>query len=354
MAEMKPVILVIDDSTHYIDVLVDTLAGDYKIQVAVTGKKALSLAKNSPPDLILVDVMMPDINGFEICKRLQLNDKTSSIPIVFLTSASSAEEEAKGLSLGAVDFISKPFTPALVRARLRNHMELKHHRDKLEILVNERTEELNHTKEATISCMAHLAEYRDPETGFHIQRTKEYVRLLAFQSNIIKKYSLGYTVIESYSLSATLHDIGKVGIPDSILLKPGSLTPEEWVEMKKHTTYGAQVIRQTETHLGSNSFLRSAREICECHHEKWDGTGYPNGLKGEEIPYSARLMALADVYDALRSVRTYKAAFTHKEAVDIITNGDNRTKPEHFDPEVLIAFGLCEKEFERVENLLRD
>jgi putative two-component system response regulator len=255
-------------------------------------------------------------------------------------------DEQKGLDLGAVDYITKPFQPGLVKARVRNQLELKRHRDHLEVLVKERTAELELTQEVTIESMATLAEYRDPETGGHIKRTQRYVKALAERLMDNPKFSdvLNNKTIEMLYKSAPLHDIGKVGVQDSILLKPGKLTDEEFDEMKKHTTFGKDAIHAAGERLGPESFLKYAEEIAYTHQEKWDGSGYPQGLKGEEIPLSGRLMAVADVYDALISKRVYKPPFPHKKAVAIIEEG----KGQHFDPDMTDAFLDLEEEFRQI------
>ena len=339
-------VLVVDDTEANVDILVESLGNDYEVRVAMDGTAALEQVIQEAPDIILLDVMMPGIDGYEVCRRLKASDKTREIPIIFLTAMNDAQDEAKGLSLGAVDYITKPFNPDLVKARVRNHLDLKRHRDHLEKLVNERTKDLALLQEATIESMAALAEYRDPETGGHIRRTKNYVLLLAKYLKEHNKFPdvLNDESIELMYKSAPLHDIGKVGVSDNILLKPGKLTDEEFNEMKKHTLYGRDTILTALKRLGENSFLRFAREIAETHQEKWDGSGYPHGIKGENIPVAGRLMAIADVYDALISKRVYKVPFSHAKAVSIIKEG----KGTHFDPDMVDAFLALEDEFRKV------
>jgi putative two-component system response regulator len=350
----KEVILIVEDNTLNIDLLVHTLSPDYQIRVTTDGRSTLQGIEKINPDLILLDVMLPDIDGFEICRKLKLQAATRDIPIIFLTALTDKTDEAIGLAAGASDFIAKPFNADLLKARVRIHLELKAHRDRLDKLVAERTSELEKTKEAVIASLAILSEYRDYETGRHIQRTRAYVRCLAQAA--WQQTGSGYSgaVIDLISQSAQLHDIGKVGIPDAILLKPGRLSDEEFENIKRHTLIGAEVIRRTEEILGTNTFLRFAREIAECHHERWDGSGYPQGLLSDEIPVSAQLMSIVDVYDALTSVRPYKVAFSHDEAVRIILEGDDRTRPEHFSPVLLNAFRKCQVEFQRISEILVD
>jgi len=256
------------------------------------------------------------------------------------------------LSLGAVDYIGKPFKASLVKNRVANQLELKRHRDRLDELVRERTQELALTKEVTIEAMATLAEWRDPETGGHIKRTQNYVRILAEYMAANPKYApqLDENTIELLYLSAPLHDVGKVSIPDSILLKPGRLTDEEFTEMKRHTTRGRDALAAAERKLGGNSFLRLAREIAYGHHERWDGKGYPQSIAGEAIPLPARLMSLADVYDALTSRRVYKPALPHEEVATMIRQG----RGEQFDPDVVDAFVQLQDEFQTITQRFHD
>ncbi|MBF0530335.1 MAG: two-component system response regulator, partial [Deltaproteobacteria bacterium] len=336
-------VMVVDDTEANVDILVETLGDDYRLSVAMDGQTALDFATEEPPDLILLDIMMPDIDGYEVCRRLKADPELSKIPIIFVTAMTEVEDETKGLEMGAIDYITKPISPPIVKARVKNHLELKLAKEELEnqnvileIKVKERTRELALTQEVTIESMASLAETRDPETGGHIRRTQHYVKLLAEALKNNPKFSqvLDDDPIDILFKSAPLHDIGKVGVPDHILLKPGKLTDEEFEQMKMHTIYGRNALFSAEKRLGNNSFLRVAREIAYTHQEKWNGTGYPEGLKGSEIPIPGRLMALADVYDALISKRTYKPPFPHEKAVSIIAEG----RGSHFDPDVVDAF----------------
>ena len=339
-------ILIVDDTEANIDILVDTLGSDYEVSVAMDGQSALDDVKENIPDLILLDIMMPGMDGYEVCRQLKKDPETHHIPIVFLTAMTGDEDEAKGLNLGAIDYITKPFNQDLVKSRIKNHLELKLLQDDLEMQVRLRTKQLEQTQEATIITLATLAEYRDPETGGHIKRTQNYVQVLAkaLQPHAKFKTYLTDQLIALLHKSAPLHDIGKVGVPDHILLKPGKLTDEEFVEMKKHTIYGRNSIAAAEKMLGDESFLRIAKEIAEFHQEKWDGSGYPHGLKGEDIPVSARLMAIADVYDALISKRVYKPPFTHTKAVKIILEGSG----SHFDPIMTETFEKMTEQFREI------
>jgi len=355
----RQVVLIVDDTPENIHVLIEALRDEYATIVATTGRKALQMAcSESPPDIILLDVMMPEMDGYEVCRLLKGDIKTSGIPIIFITKLTEEEDERKGLELNAVDYITKPFRPALVKARIRNHLELKGYRDHLEDLVHERTRELLLTQDAAIYGLGILAEYRNLETGQHIKRTRSYVRLLAehLQSNPrFRGYFNGATIRQLYN-SASLHDIGKVGIPDSILLKPGPLTGAEFEVMKQHTVFGRDTVRRIEIDMhddSASSFLHLAEEFAYTHHEHWDGTGY-HGMRGDEIPVSGRMMALADVYDALINERVYKSALSHERAIEIITIGDGRTAPEHFDPDILQAFVDLQGRFYEVSQRNHD
>ncbi|MGN7613449.1 HD-GYP domain-containing protein [Magnetococcales bacterium HHB-1] len=338
-------VLIVDDERLNINLLVDLLGHDYTILIAKNGEQALKRASGEPvPDLILLDIMMPEMDGYEVLRRLKGGEETKHIPVIFVTAMGEVSNETRGFELGAVDYVTKPFSPPVVKARVQTHMaltlarkKLANQNDLLESKVRERTQALILTQDITIHSLASLAETRDNETGNHIRRTQHYVRLLAehLRDHPRFKDELDDATIELLFKSAPLHDMGKVGVPDHILLKPGKLTEEEFAIMQTHTTLGRDAIALAESALGSGaSFLRYIREIAYTHHEKWDGSGYPEGLKGEEIPLSGRLMAVADVYDALISKRVYKPAFSHEKAVSIIVEGRGR----HFDPDMVDVF----------------
>ncbi len=355
--KQQPKILIVDDTPENIDVLGEILKPLYRRSVALNGEKALKLSRSGePPDLILLDIMMPGMDGYEVCQKLKADPKTSKIPIIFVTAKSEVEDETRGLELGAVDYITKPVSPPIVLARIKTHLDLKTARDLLEdqnrVLeqkVAERTEELVLTQDVTINSLASLAETRDNETGGHIRRTQHYVRALAEELMTHPAFShfLDEEAIDLLYKSAPLHDIGKVGVPDAILLKPGKLTDEEFLEMKKHAVYGREAILKAEESFKGkvgSSFLRFAREIAYTHHEKWDGSGYPKGISGPDIPIPGRLMAAADVYDALISKRVYKTPFSHSKAVQILSKG----RGSHFDPDVIDAFLKIQEEFRNI------
>lgn len=353
-------ILLVDDTESNISILIHALDDDYELSVAEDGESALDAVDSEIPDLILLDIMMPDMDGFEVCNHLKNNPKTKDIPIIFLTAMTDVDSKTKCFEMGAVDYITKPFEIMEVKARVKTHLSLMdakkqliHQNEILDHKVMERTKELSLTQDASIFSLGTLAEYRDPETGGHIRRTQSYVKLLAENLKKHPKFSdfLTEATIELLYKSAPLHDIGKVGVPDNILLKPGPLTPEEFKEMKKHTVYGRNTIMTTERILKtSSSFMRFAREIAYSHQEKWDGSGYPQGSKGEDIPLSGRLMALADVYDALISKRVYKDAFSHDKASQIIIEG----KGKHFDPDLVEAFKKISDDFAETASKHRD
>ncbi|WCH20906.1 response regulator [Aeromonas salmonicida] len=338
-------ILIVDDSPENLMVLTDLLSPTYRVLAAQSGEKCLRIATGKTlPDLILLDVMMPGMDGYEVLKQLRTSPETSRIPVVLLTALADSQSEEYGLSLGAADYITKPIKPAIVQARVRTQLEAKQARDglqsqntALEAEVARRMTENDLIQQVSIRALAHLAEIRDPETGNHILRTQGYVRLLAntlashprFIDTLTPRY------IDLLSRSAPLHDIGKVGIPDHVLLKPAKLTVEEWEVMRTHAKLGSDAIEEAERDIEQPlAFLTLAKEIAHWHHEKWDGSGYPDGLRGDEIPLSARLMALADVFDALINVRVYKAAMPYDEARALILSGTG----QHFDPDVVTAF----------------
>lgn len=340
-------VLIVDDAVENIQVLLSTLKNQYAVLVATNGEKALKIAFNEPqPDIILLDIVMPDIDGYEVCRQLKADDKTKDIPIIFVTALLESADEAKGLKLGAVDYITKPINPDLLKARIFNHLELKKHQDHLEKLVKKRTHKLELVKEATIESMGIVAESRDPETGGHIQRTKNYVLALAQKLAQNPKYKdiLDEETIRLYYSSAPLHDIGKVAIPDNILLKPSKLTDEEFDKMKEHTSIGERTIDIARNRIKIDGFLDIAKNMAASHHEKYDGTGYPKGLKGDKIPLCGRLMAIADVYDALISRRPYKNPIEHSSVVEKIKNESGK----HFDPDVVDAFLASSEKFKEI------
>jgi putative two-component system response regulator len=369
-------ILIVDDQLEYLLILEEFLGEEYQVHAAQGGRQALDFLENGGrAELILLDVLMPEIDGYEVCRRIKADSRLHDTPVLFLSSLESPRDEAKGLSIGAEDFIHKPFSPPVVLARVRNHIKLgqmtrllKQRNVDLERQVVERTrqildqaeelvqqkQELIAAQDATITAFCSLAEARDNETGNHIRRTQHYVKALAEHLRRHPRFcgQLNDETIVLLFKSAPLHDVGKVAIPDAILCKPGKLTSEEWTEMQRHAEYGRDAITQAESELGEKQgcFLRFAREIAYGHHEKWDGSGYPQGLSGEAIPLSARLMAVADVYDALISKRVYKPAFPHEQAMAMILEG----RGKHFDPDVADALREIEATFRQIAQRYND
>jgi putative two-component system response regulator len=354
-------ILVVDDTPENLAVLGDLLMNQHHVRVANSGERALQLVHLDPrPDLILLDVSMPGMDGYQVLERLKAQTETHEIPVIFVTAMNSIEDEERGLALGAVDYITKPLRPSIILARVRAQLEVKRTRDLLrnhnfllEAEVNRRMQENQLIQDVSIHALARLAETRDPETGNHILRTQSYVRQLAWRLKDHPRFAhrLSDHYIQLLVQSAPLHDIGKVGIPDSILLKPGPLTAEEWVIMKTHARLGSDAIEHAERDAAKSvEFLVLAKEIAHWHHEKWDGSGYPDGLSGDAIPVSARLMALADVFDALISKRVYKDPLPYRQARDIIAEGHGR----HFDPDVTDAFLSEFAAFEEIARKNRD
>jgi putative two-component system response regulator len=370
VATLIPRVLIVDDDLVVAGMLGVTLAAaGYDIVEANSGEDALALveklaesASGSLPDIVFLDIeMWNGIDGFEVCRQLKANPLTRHIPVIFLTAKSDPAYEQLGFALGAVDYITKPISPPIVCARVRTHLTLKAAADFLHdrntYLEQEvarrteealrRTEELRISQEVTMVALASLAETRDNETGNHILRTQHYMLALAKHMSKHERFSnaLSAEVVDRLFKAAPLHDIGKVGIPDRILLKPGRLDADEFEIMKTHTTLGRDAIENAQQRVGvSVPLLETAKEIALSHQEKWDGSGYPEGISGEEIPLSARLMAVADVYDALISPRIYKKAMTHAQASEIIVAG----RGLHFDPDITDAFILLQAEFESI------
>jgi len=332
----KATILIVDDIPDNIDVLRGILQSDYKIKAAVNGKQALIIA-NSPnkPDMILLDVMMPEMNGHEVCEQLKKNPVTACIPIMFVTAKDQVEDEEKGFELGAVDYISKPVSPPIVIARVKSQLALNNQKRELEVQVQKRTAELEDTRLEIIRRLGLAAEYKDNETGLHVIRMSWYSKFLAEALGANQEW------IDLLFRSSPMHDIGKIGIADNILLKPGRLVGEEWQEMMRHSQYGAKIIGEHQHPL-----FKMAKEIALYHHEKWDGSGYPEGLSGNDIPLSARIVAIADVYDALTSERPYKKAWTEEKALSLIQEESGK----HFDPSLTPLFLDCMPKVREIQS----
>ncbi|WFE69405.1 response regulator [Thiomicrospira sp. R3] len=340
---LKPTILCVDDTPANLTLLNALLERDYQVKLINSGIKALKLLERLEVDLILLDVMMPEMDGYDVCQRLKTQAHTQSIPVLFLTALSNTEDEQRALSVGGSDFITKPINPDVLKARIHTHIQLKRYHDslrqqntELEARLEKRLSDIYNLQDASLSVMISLAEFRDEDTGMHIKRTQHFVRLIAQQAQrSLPHLQLGDDQIELMTRCAPLHDVGKITIPDHILLKPGKLTDDEFEVMKSHAQRGYDILASAAKSMGTyGDYLEMAKAIAISHHEKWDGSGYPNRLAGNAIPLAGRLMALADVYDALRSARTYKAAFEHNRALEIM----QEMSAKHFDPELFACF----------------
>ncbi|MDH4318351.1 MAG: response regulator [Desulfobulbaceae bacterium] len=337
-------LLIVDDTPSNIKFLYNLLRDDYHISVAIDGEEALKIARSSePPDLILLDVMMPKMDGYEVCRHLKSDRNTKKIPVLFVTAKTEVEDESMGLNLGAVDYLTKPINPPIVKARIKNHLELYLYRENLEKLVAEKTKSLRESHLDCIQRLSRASEYKDNETGRHMERIGHYV------SRMSEQLGMDSDFCEAMRYAAPMHDVGKVAIPDAILLKQGPLSVDEWEIMKSHAPVGAEILKDS-----PSRYLQFAAVIAANHHERWDGTGYPMGKKGSEIPLEARIMNITDQYDALRSERPYKNGFSQEKTVEIIIKGDGRTMPQQFDPEVLASFVKLADEFGDIYESLKD
>lgn len=313
-----------DDKPDNIAILRNILKPHYQVMAALTGRKALEIShSDNQPDLILLDIMLPDLDGYQVCKQLKEHGKTRNIPIIFITAKDQPEDEEYGLQLGAVDFITKPIKQAILRVRVKTQLRLSNQALELERLVNKKTAQLKDTQNKIIHILGRAAEYKDNETSLHVIRMSRYTKILA------EAAGLDEAQVDLLTNAAPMHDIGKIGIPDNILKKPGKLTAEEYKHMQKHTEIGALIIGNDDSEL-----LKMASLVAISHHEKWDGSGYPNGLSGEAIPLEGRIVAIADVFDALTSVRPYKKAWSVADAIKFLNDGAG----SHFDPKLVPLF----------------
>ena len=352
-------ILAVDDTKSNLDLLVDTLGDQYDFSVAINGASALKLVEESPPDLILLDIMMPGMDGFEVLHRLQQNKTTRNIPVIFLSAISDVGSKAKGFAMGAVDYITKPFQIEEVLARVNTHLKLQqaqetliHFNSDLKNLVAQQVEEITHSQLAMIFALAKLSHTRDDDTGLHLERVQHLCKILSSALAETDEFRAVVTpsFIETIYHASPLHDVGKVGIADSILLKPGKLSVEEFMVMATHTTIGATTLESVHHQYPHNKFIEMGIEIARYHHEKWNGSGYPDGLSGDAIPLSARIMAVVDVYDALRARRPYKDPFTNDRTVAIISEESGRA----FDPRIVQEFHKVQEQFDMVSQRLVD
>ncbi|AXT40731.1 response regulator [Alteromonas sp. BL110] len=316
-------ILVVDDEPANIDILLGILSPYYDVKVAPSGAVALKIVQQFTPDLILLDIMMPGMDGFEVCKKLKTDRLLSQIPVIFVTALTQGENEEKGFKLGAVDYITKPVSPSITLARVKTHISLAHQMRTTENLVSKRTEELSKSQQSAITMLAAAGHYNDTDTGHHIWRMAAYSKCLAIA------WGWSYDDACLLAQAAPMHDTGKIGIPDAILKAPRRLIDSEMEVMRTHAQIGHKILSQCDTPL-----FNLAAEIALCHHEKWNGTGYPEGLLGEDIPESARIVAIADVFDALTMKRPYKKAWSDEEAFEHLQEGAG----EHFDPKLVACF----------------
>ena len=357
---VKPIILIVDDAPANLSLMAGLLKEVYTVKALNAGSRVLALARQEAPDLILLDVMMPDMDGYEVCRQLKADPVTRQIPVIFVTSMTDAGSEQRGMAAGAVDYIMRPITPAILLSRVQAHVvnactakTMRIDNQYLKLEVAQQTRQIASLQEVTILALASLAETRDADTGNHLKRTQQYVELLCNCLSRQPRFEtyLSAERIRIVALCAPLHDIGKVGVPDRILLNPGRYKPEEFEIMKTHPRLGLEAIAKAQASVHDESELfEVAKEIVYSHHEKWDGSGYPQGLRGEEIPIPARLMALADVYDALICRRVYKPGLSHGAAVQIIVEG----RGTHFDPDVVDAFLALSAEFNAVAQRFAD
>lgn len=345
---MKHTIFVVDDSDTNLAMVAEALEDEYKVITLPSAIKLFAFLEKVKPSLIMLDVEMPDINGFDAIKRLKANHDTADIPVIFLTGLDNHESEARGIELGAVDFIAKPFSRTVLLNRLKTHLNLDGLIRERTQQLSERTRQLFLLHNNIVSTLAELVESRDANTGGHIERTTAYLSILA---NAMLEHRVYYDEMckwnmESFVSSARLHDLGKISVSDSILNKPGRLTDEEFAVMKKHPADGERIIAQLIGRTGESDFLCAARLTAAYHHEKWDGTGYPYALAGTDIPLEGRIMAIVDVYDALTSVRPYKKAFSSEEAYRIIESDVGK----HFDAKIVEVFTTVRQQIEAAKD----
>jgi len=342
---MPKTIFVVDDSDTNLSMAKEALKDQYRVMTLPSAAKMFALLEKITPDLILLDIEMPEIDGFEALRRIKTNDLHEHIPIIFLTSMTDAAVEVRGFQLGVIDFITKPFSAPVLLNRIKTHMHIDE-------IIQERTAQIQRLKNAIVFSFADIVEKRDHETGGHVERTSAYIEILvnAMIAHGVHDDELRNINLESFVSSARLHDVGKIAIPDSILNKPGKLTDEEFAIMKTHAERGVEIISQISSRAEDDGFLRNARLFAGYHHERWDGTGYPYGLKDMKIPLQGRIMAVVDVYDALVTERPYKIPFSDEEAIRIIM--DNVGK--QFDPYITDVFYEVTDQFRTVRKMYAD
>ena len=336
----RQTILVADDMPENIELLKSILENDYVVKVANNGEKVLRIVySDTPPDLILLDIMMPGLSGHEVCRRLKSNPDRRKIPVIFVTAMSEMEDERLGFEIGAVDYIAKPVSPPIVLARVKTHLALYDQNRELERMVDQRTRELLTSRSQIIRRLGRAAEFKDNETGNHVIRMSHYTRLIGAAAG------LGERSLDILFNTAPMHDIGKLGVPDSILLKPGRLDAAEWDIMRQHPRMGSEIIGDHDDEL-----LSTAHSIALTHHEKWDGSGYPAGLTGARIPLAGRIVAIADVLDALLSERPYKPAYSLDESMQYM----NAQAGKHFDPTLIPALHAVLPQVVKIRDTFAD
>ena len=309
--DQRPRLLLVDDEPTNLQVLRHILQADYRLLFATDGERALQVAREQRPDLVLLDIMMPNMDGYAVCRALKADAATASIPVIFITALTDSQDETAGFDVGGVDYLTKPVSPPVVRARVRTHLSLV------------RMDELRETRLQIVQRLGRAAEYKDNETGMHVIRMSHFSQLLALAAGCSPAWA------EDLLNAAPMHDVGKIGIPDAVLRKPGPLDADDWDTMRRHPEIGAEIIGEH-----PSGVLQLAREIALAHHEKWDGSGYPRGLAGEAIPLSARIVAIADVFDALTTRRPYKEPWPVQDALDHIAAQAGK----HFDPALVALF----------------
>ena len=348
--EAAPMLLIVDDVPTNVEVLARMFwKKGYNVRVALSGQLALQIMRNNKPDLILLDINMPEMSGLEVCGHIKATPEWRAIPIIFISAMDDASDKVKAFDAGGVDYVTKPFQLTEVEARVDTHLKLYYYQQHLEAMVAEQVREIAEAQMETIFALAKLAESRDDATGQHLDRVKVCCRMVAdaLYGKGDPEILVDKAFLKNMEQASSLHDVGKVGISDAILLKPGKLTPEEFEQMKEHTVIGAQTLEMVQARFPNNAFIALGIDIARSHHEKWDGTGYPDGLAGEKIPLPARIMAIADVYDALRSKRCYKDAVGHEAALEILRQG----RETHFDPRVVDAFLMAEEKIREVYSI---
>jgi putative two-component system response regulator len=351
--EKRQKIMLVDDNMANLVMGKNMLKDAYEVYSIPSAAKLFEIMEHVLPSLILLDVMMPEMDGYEAIKKLKADSRWEDIPVIFLTSMNDEDSELEGLSLGAIDYVGKPFSAPLLLKRIENHLllvqqkkELKNYNDNLQEMVDIKTAQVIDLQSAVLSTVAEMVEFRDNMTGGHVTRTQKYLKVLVDKMREEKIYHKEATTwnLTFFIQSAQLHDVGKIAISDAILNKPGKLTKEEFEEMKKHVNFGVEAIEKISRVTPEHAFLHHASVFAGTHHEKWDGTGYPNGLKEDQIPLEGRLMAIADVYDALISKRPYKEPMPIKDAEAIIVSGGD----SHFDPELIKVFLMVADKFAEI------